>query len=279
MLYRPGGYIVPHVDTKRTAANLATLTVQLPSHFMGGNVVLRSDGRDKVFDNGADAGSNCFTSFYTVCFPDVEQEMRPIVEGYRLTLVYNLSWIGKGVASTPNVRMYAERMSHVAAAFQSHVDNSPSGDWHLASMLENEYTSAQLSSYGTEALKEVDRCNVFALREAAERLGIGELDFVLCRLSQAVTDWKDDMVSCGLPKVVTLINKEKAYWDTGAPFRRGMGLPNWDFVSFTPESRKDQPMRKLETFYKTMVVVTWANSHDIEAMFRGDVEVDWILRF
>lgn len=89
--------------------------MQVLSHCKGG-VIVRYNEQGTVFVNGANAGGQRFKSFYTACFADVEQEIRPIVEECRLTLVYKLSWIGKGAGPTANVRMYADRISEVAAA-------------------------------------------------------------------------------------------------------------------------------------------------------------------
>lgn len=77
----------------------------------------------------------------------VEKEIRPIEEGYRRTVVYNLAGTGKGAAPSAN-----EDMPEVAAALQEHIDQSPLGEWHLTFILEHQYTPRSMPRLGKAAL-------------------------------------------------------------------------------------------------------------------------------
>lgn len=126
VLYGPGGCLNSCPRAEKADGVFATLTVQLPSHYKGGEMSVRYLGCEWACDNGASDGSNRFNSFYEFCLADVEQETLPIEEGYRLTLIYDAVWIGKGDAPRAN----AEHMAEVAAALQEHADKSPVGDWY-----------------------------------------------------------------------------------------------------------------------------------------------------
>lgn len=90
VLQRLGDCVSYCVDNDNTSQMFATLTVQLPSHFKGSEVIFREKREEMVFPNGADDGTNCFQYFFTAAYAHVDREMRPILEGCRATLHYNL---------------------------------------------------------------------------------------------------------------------------------------------------------------------------------------------
>lgn len=74
-IYRQGGHFKPHRDTIHGKDHMATQIVFMPSHFEGGDLVVRRDGREFRADTGV-----CL--FYTDC----EHEVEPVTEGIRVTL-------------------------------------------------------------------------------------------------------------------------------------------------------------------------------------------------
>lgn len=272
LLYRKGGHFKMHKDTEKTNGMFATLTVQLPSRFKGGEVVFRHRGREVEFCGGADDGTNCYNSFYSAFYADVQHEIRPIEEGYRITLVYNMSWIGSGAAPSAN----AVDLAEVTTALKEHAEENSAGDWHLAFMLEHEYTSQSMSEYGTAALKGADRRNAGALSVAAETLGIGELDFVLCRLKRVDDSRGEEEVLPFQCKGIDAgyVQVAEAYWDTGREFTGDLEWVDWGFACFK-KVLETEPMltgnegMQITTTYHAMAILVWANNMDVEALFKG----------
>lgn len=106
LLYQPGSFFKCHRDSEKADNMFATLVVQLPSKFSGGQLVVQHDGKTKIFDFSSMAGSsnNTFSTFFTAFYCDCEHEILPITEGYRLCLVYNLIAIKTEVPTAPKNR-------------------------------------------------------------------------------------------------------------------------------------------------------------------------------
>ncbi|KGO55244.1 Oxoglutarate/iron-dependent dioxygenase [Penicillium expansum] len=83
----PSGLFRQHVDTPRSQNQIGSLVVCLPSHFKGGNLVVRHEGKQVVFDWSYQSTSTIqWAAFYSDC----EHEIKTITEGERITLTYNL---------------------------------------------------------------------------------------------------------------------------------------------------------------------------------------------
>jgi hypothetical protein len=72
---------------------VGTLVVALPSAHEGGELVVRHEGQEEVIDFGG--ADSAFRIHYAAFYADCEHEVRPLREGYRLCLVYNLT-LAKG---------------------------------------------------------------------------------------------------------------------------------------------------------------------------------------
>ncbi|KAF2649770.1 hypothetical protein K491DRAFT_683553 [Lophiostoma macrostomum CBS 122681] len=87
----PSGLFKAHVDTPRSGTQFGSLVVSLPCHHKGGQLVVRHAGHVMTFDWGI-TGSNSglggiqWAAFYSDC----EHEVLEVIEGYRITLTYNL---------------------------------------------------------------------------------------------------------------------------------------------------------------------------------------------
>ncbi|KAL1967105.1 hypothetical protein VTN77DRAFT_3629 [Rasamsonia byssochlamydoides] len=83
----PSGHFCKHVDTPRSANQIGSLVVCLPSPFKGGNLIVRHHGQEVNFDwSPASASTIQWAAFYSDC----EHEIKTITEGDRITLTYNL---------------------------------------------------------------------------------------------------------------------------------------------------------------------------------------------
>ena len=89
-IYTPGGFFKSHVDTPRSGQMFGSLVVCLPTQFSGGELVVRHQKKEIKYDwssLGSDPlNSLCWAAF----FSDIEHEVLPVTEGYRVTLTYNL---------------------------------------------------------------------------------------------------------------------------------------------------------------------------------------------
>ncbi|XP_037040205.1 uncharacterized protein LOC119077132 [Bradysia coprophila] len=106
LIYQPGSVFKSHCDSEKEENMFGMLVVQLPSKFKGGQLVVRHDGKAKIFDFSSMDGStnNTFSTFFAAFYCACEHEILPITEGYRLCLVYNLIAIKPDIPTAPKSR-------------------------------------------------------------------------------------------------------------------------------------------------------------------------------
>jgi hypothetical protein len=88
-IYGKGGFFKSHVDTPSHDNMIGTLVVCLPSPHKGGELVVSHDGLEHVFDFSKlsdDPSKFQWAAFYGDCV----HEMRPVVEGFRVTITYSI---------------------------------------------------------------------------------------------------------------------------------------------------------------------------------------------
>ncbi|KAF5332860.1 hypothetical protein D9611_005241 [Ephemerocybe angulata] len=92
-VYGPGSFFKPHIDTPRSDKLFATLVVVLPTVHTGGNLLLGKDGSILNFDSAKLVYGKenkepqiAWAAFYS----DIEHQVLPVEDGYRVTLTYNL---------------------------------------------------------------------------------------------------------------------------------------------------------------------------------------------
>jgi hypothetical protein len=163
LLYEPGSFFLPHRDGEKLDRMVATLVVVLPSSHRGGELVVRHDGEEQTIDFGA-GDDHSFRVHYAAFYADCEHEVRPLREGYRLCLVYNLT-----LAKAKKTIAAPRRSGHVEAVrglLQQWANDAESRK--LVVTLDHQYTQDGLS---WEGLKGVDRAKASVLREAARQAG------------------------------------------------------------------------------------------------------------
>ena len=87
----PGAFFKAHVDTPRTEAMFGSLVVVFPTIHEGGSLLFKHGGKEWSFESAktASTSSNPQAAFVAF-FSDVEHEVSPVIDGYRVTLTYNL---------------------------------------------------------------------------------------------------------------------------------------------------------------------------------------------
>jgi predicted 2-oxoglutarate/Fe(II)-dependent dioxygenase YbiX len=182
LLYEPGSFFLSHQDGEKLDRMVATLVIALPSAHVGGELIVRHEGQESTVHFGGP--DSRFQTQFAAFYADCEHEIRPVTEGFRLALVYNLTLAKskrtiRAPRSSEHVAAIAEILRDWAACHPAGDDQkySPS---KLAVLLDHEYTKAGLSP---DALKGTDRGQAAVLFEAA-RQARGDASLAL------VTKWQ-----------------------------------------------------------------------------------------
>jgi len=181
LLYKPGGHFKPHRDTEKAAGMFATLIVQLPSEFTGGDLVVRHGGKEIVVKMSQEgSASSCLIAAH---YSDCEHEITPVETGYRLALVYSLCWTGAGQApSADEVVNKATSLKSLLLAFTKESEKSPA---RLCWGLEHLYSENAVKKTGSGALKGNDRGLVETLMNTNQMLEKDDqLEVFLAKASQ-----------------------------------------------------------------------------------------------
>ena len=191
LIYERGGFFAPHRDTEKSPSMVATLVIALPVAGSGGELVVRSRDREHVIDMRALEPSEIkFAAFYADC----THEIRPVEEGHRVTLVYNLisnAAPDKIAATAPDhdakIRQAADWLAELKNADSLPAASTGRGEWlvtyedgerlyqdvaveplKIVWPLEHGYSEAGLAFAD---LKGIDRTHAAILKEAAEKSG------------------------------------------------------------------------------------------------------------
>ena len=159
LIYEEGGFFAPHRDTEKVDGMVATLVISLPVAGKGGELIIRHRGRETSVEmRSTDPSELAFAAFYADC----EHEIRPVTEGHRACLIYNLVLISgqHAVASAPD---YADITEQIAKGINSRFVTSDAPE-KLVWLLEHDYSIAGLSF---ETLKNTDAAVGRALIAAA----------------------------------------------------------------------------------------------------------------
>jgi predicted 2-oxoglutarate/Fe(II)-dependent dioxygenase YbiX len=158
LIYDVGSFFVDHRDTEKVPGMFATVVIVLPSSHSGGELVVRHLDREVTLDLRPDDPSEVgFATFYADCV----HEVRPVVTGCRLTLVYNLRFLGRRCPlEAPDYRTEQGRIAELLHGWANAEDEPDK----LILPLEHAYTPAELS-FG--ALKGADAGVASVLVKAA----------------------------------------------------------------------------------------------------------------
>ena len=110
LVYERGGFFTPHRDTEKSKGMIATLVIALPVEGAGGELVVRHGGEERTFDMQTKEPSEFhYAAFYADCV----HEIRPVTEGHRIALVYNLI-AGAGSGASPSAPEYSGQTGEMA---------------------------------------------------------------------------------------------------------------------------------------------------------------------
>lgn len=167
LVYEKGQFFLPHQDSEKDDAMVATLVVTLPSAHTGGELVVHHLGEATIYRGSKTRVG--LVAFYADC----RHEVRPVTSGHRITLTYNVFLHGDPADRVPDEATVAELSRHLGEHFTTGVRHpyrhTTSGPPHrLAFMLDHEYTEHSLS---WPLLKGTDAHRASLLRAAADVAG------------------------------------------------------------------------------------------------------------
>ena len=162
LIYEPGGFFASHRDTEKADGMMATLSVSLPTAGAGGELVVRHRNRERTIDMTTGEPSELtFAAFYADC----THEIRPVTEGHRLSLVFNLCLRPDDDESPREAPDYTAQIDHLAERLTEW--RARGGTDKLVWLLDHEYSEAGLSFDG---LKNTDAAVARVLTRAAGRV-------------------------------------------------------------------------------------------------------------
>jgi hypothetical protein len=183
LLYRTGGFFLPHRDSEKSNRMVGSLVVVLPTPFNGGALTVRHRESVQRFDfKLAAAGQSPeFAAFYADC----EHEVACVTDGFRLCLAYNLV-LKPAPRQRKSVNFKSQPLpaDELAKSLSQWVATSKAEP--LVFALDHQYTQLGLS---LDLLKGNDRTAAELVVAAAERAGC--LAY-LCQVSRHVLQFADD---------------------------------------------------------------------------------------
>ena len=161
LVYGPGQFFKPHQDTEKHPGMVATLVLVWPCAHIGGELqVWQSDSVQIFSSQHLQALVLRWFAFYADC----RHEVKPVAEGWRVVLTFDLMLPTHEAASAPAA--HPALVQALSAVFLPGGSPRPE-PWLL--LLDHEYTEHGLR---WPLLKGDDRPRVAALRSAADALGL-----------------------------------------------------------------------------------------------------------
>ncbi|KAI0870411.1 hypothetical protein GGS24DRAFT_504795 [Hypoxylon argillaceum] len=136
LLYEKGSFFKRHKDSEKAPGMIATLSICLPSRYKGGKVHVSHAGKKRVFDTSQSLFDISALGWYA----DVTHEIKPIEEGHRLVLIYNIIQTGDGAASAGFFMKQHQKLETAIAKLNLH---SPTPK-RLLYFLEHKYSETSL---------------------------------------------------------------------------------------------------------------------------------------
>ncbi|NLC35816.1 MAG: 2OG-Fe(II) oxygenase [Alcaligenaceae bacterium] len=167
LVYGPGQFFATHQDSEKHDNMIGTLVITLPSEFTGGEFIVSHQG-EEIESRGSENRLG-FMAFYADC----AHEVRPVKQGYRVVLTYNLLMPTHIKTPEPSSETVTALTRAITAFWQTPATNrwgsgrpAQTPD-RLVYLLDHEYTQASLS---WKRLKGADATRVGALRKIADTL-------------------------------------------------------------------------------------------------------------
>ena len=173
LVYAPGGFFLPHRDTEKGEGMVGTLVASLPvaGGSRGGEIAVRHGERETSLDmsDSDDPSEIAWAAFYADC----PHEVRPVTEGHRIALVFNLLLRNGGGLRAADFEEAEREMTRALSAWAETAGRTEK----IIALLDHDYSEAGLSF---ESLKNADASVARVLARAAAAAG--------CELHAALLD-------------------------------------------------------------------------------------------
>ena len=151
LVYEKGSFFVPHRDTEKAHRMFATLVICLPSKHKGGQLIVSHAGQSQAIDFSDKASA--YDLQYAAFYADCEHEVRPVTDGYRICLVYNLATGGRN--TQPAAPEFTGAIESAATAIKTLFEADDERDMLILPLL-HQYTEAGLAPDDGDALDQAD---------------------------------------------------------------------------------------------------------------------------
>lgn len=163
LVYEEGGFFLPHRDTEKADGMFGTLSIVLPSVHCGGELLIRHAGREVTVDmSNTETSELTFAAFYADC----EHAIKPITQGSRVCLTYNLLQRRTGGKNKPITPPLYDSEADRAEAILEQTFKKSDAPAKPAWLLEHQYSPIGLSF---SRLKGRDAALAKVVRYAARR--------------------------------------------------------------------------------------------------------------
>jgi len=165
-----------------------TLVIQLPSDYEGGQLSVFHQGKKTEYNfGGTDA---CCKFYFAAFYADCQHEIKPITNGYRLCLIYNLLY--GDIEECPTPADNQKQVSAIVSAMTAWNEDATSKSCPkmMTYMLEHKYCEASLSF---DLLKNGDRAVAEVLVQAKAK---GNFDLHIGNV-HLTENWSADHDFCG----------------------------------------------------------------------------------
>lgn len=175
LVYETGQFFNPHQDSEKLDDMIATLVVTLPSPHSGGSLVVEHNGKKSRFlSSRVPSDKLGFFAFYADC----QHQVKPVTDGHRVALTYNLVLDKSKVPSGP-LPLSKQQLNKLTKALEhemvkdyelpSYQSYKAEGPRCLTYLLDHQYSQKSL---GWSQLKNGDQARVDCLIKAAENLDL-----------------------------------------------------------------------------------------------------------
>ncbi|QDV20623.1 hypothetical protein Pan153_52990 [Gimesia panareensis] len=140
LIYEKGSFFAPHRDTEKLHRMFATLVICLPSKHTGGQLIISHAGQSQIVDFGGKTLN--YDLQYAAFYADCEHEIRPVTDGYRICLVYNLTLDGR--RKQPVAPEFSDSIESATTAVETIFKENDLRDMLVLPLL-HQYTEAGLT--------------------------------------------------------------------------------------------------------------------------------------
>ncbi|KAI0436278.1 hypothetical protein F4803DRAFT_241297 [Xylaria telfairii] len=226
LLYEKGSFFKRHKDSEKAPGMIATLSIILPSRYQGGEVHLSHAGKNRVFDTS----QSIFDVSVLAWYADVTHEIKPILDGHRLVLIYNILRTSDGTSSAGFLAKQDQKMQNAIASLNLH----PPTPKRLLYLLDHKYSQTSLR---IDHLKGRDRAVGQTLKEACTRNG---WYMFLCNITKTSSDVRyDDYYDSGDEDKGPELAIDTIATCSGQIFASNIELQDEDILGLDPYSNRD----------------------------------------